>query len=850
LTFFNELDGSNGKQYCHNNTIFVSRTGLITTTHLEHYQLKSFEQCTASLLVTLEVLPQQAAEQHSLKRQTLIYTIKLKPIAYSMIKLIKATTAPTTNSINNNKIQLSDSSRLQIKWQVKYYDNLGDVFDIVSLNNEYTLNRNDLVDFSNLNSNLFINTKKAANTKTTTTTPLVLWANSEENKFSTKVAKSGIFVMELSPRLFPKHSPHDYLSLIIDDHLNLSQMSGLTPIEANIGDILCLSNTLAPDNNNNDDGDDLNEDDEEEFSHLRRRASSKKWLSQNPSVASVFTSEDSLAFAVCLNKGRTAITTKSSHLEINVRPIESKAIKFLTRNSATTHVTNLIDETNVIQFKISSSSSSSSKDCTARFESYFLKLRQTSSVSKLNEIVPFKCSASLYTPSGKRLDYMSHLINCAISFYQHEWTCNLVFVANSNHLLYSLIERDMDEPTLIRVYVDSVINVSEQNDDVSSQTAFVELPFVPAFQVQDKRIELPIVRASRRSYSESNLFSVDSFNLIVKATRQLHSHLVLSTNCPQLIQIKVSNAQKIQPSTSNDTPNSIVTISYDIMSSQTDFDFNAFSSLMEQQNGNLYVQIKCSLTQQTERIPIKFMSPGNIGMQFLYSSDNNNNNNPNLRIIYEQKKSSFVYSLFGWLLDVPSSQTTFFIMLSLFLISIVYLLKSNIKSSRQQAAEQISLNASVAAAATAAASAVVSSSNSHRNSGSYSSFNPYRYFAADPITQTTAAAAYDNQSYRNSANLNSTNPDRSANHPLINRSFKSEPLDRRSNLFSSSSPKGNQTVLNRSRLNNNDRDGIRLFSVNNNDNQHYADLNQSYESSDNDESRNFDRRVPPRNPYL
>jgi hypothetical protein len=408
----------------------------------------------------------------------------------------------------------------------------------------------------------------------------------------------------------------------------------------------------------------------------------------------------------------------------------------------------------------------------------------------------------------------------------------------------------MDEPTLIRVYVDSVINVSEQNDDVSSQTAFVELPFVPAFQVQDKRIELPIVRASRRSYSESNLFSVDSFNLIVKATRQLHSHLVLSTNCPQLIQIKVSNAQKIQPSTSNDTPNSIVTISYDIMSSQSDFDFNAFSSLMEQQNGNLYVQIKCSLTQQTERIPIKFMSPGNIGMQFLYSSDNNNNNNPNLRIIYEQKKSSFVYSLFGWLLDVPSSQTTFFIMLSLFLISIVYLLKSNIKSSRQQAAEQISLNASVAAAATAAASAVVSSSNSHRNSGSYSSFNPYRYFAADPITQTTAAAAYDNQSYRNSANLNSTNPDRSANHPLINRSFKSEPLDRRSNLFSSSSPKGNQTVLNRSRLNNNDRDGIRLFSVNNNDNQHYADLNQSYESSDNDESRNFDRRVPPRNPYL
>lgn len=252
---------------------------------------------------------------------------------------------------------------------------------------------------------------------------------------------------------------------------------------------------------------------------------------------------------------------------------------------------------------------------------------------------------------------------------------------------------------------------------------------------------------------------------------------------------------------------------------------------MEQQNGHLYVQITCSLTQQIERIPIRFLAPGNIGLKYL----------SNEYVQGEQTSSGrcrsnwLVCNWFKWIVDLTTNQmTTFLIMLSLFFISLVYLLR-NTKSSAQRAAERIALNASAAAAAVVAA-------NSYRPNGSplkdQGSFNPYRYFSPDP-TQVTG-------------HLNMSNSDRSPNNLSFrsNRTFKTEPGEPRSNYLSLS-PRANQSPLNRSRLNANDRDGVTLYSVNS-DNQQFNEtnypfnrnLNQTYDSSDNE-----DGRVPPRPRY-
>jgi len=273
-----------------------------------------------------------------------------------------------------------------------------------------------------------------------------------------------------------------------------------------------------------------------------------------------------------------------------------------------------------------------------------------------------------------------------------------------------------------------------------------------------------------------------------------------------------------------------LTVSYEISNTQTEFDFNAFAALMEQQNGRLYIQITCSLTQQIERVPIRFLTPGNIGLQYLSSEYAQSQSGQSGKC----RSSWFFCNLFRWLIDLTTNQmTTCLIMLSLFLISVLYLLR-NSKSSAQHAAEQIALNASAAAAAVVAA-------NSYRTPGSpgsgvkdYSTFNPYRYFSANPNIQQP----YETQPR---GNLNMSNSDRSPNNlsQRSNRTFKSEPN------YLPLSPRTNQ--LNRSRLNTTDRDGVHLFSVNT-ENQYgdFNNLNQSYDSSDNEDGRQYERRVPPR----
>ena len=48
-------------------------------------------------------------------------------------------------------------------------------------------------------------------------------------------------------------------------------------------------------------------------------------------------------------------------------------------------------------------------------------------------------------------------------------------------------------------------------------------------------------------------------------------------------------------------------IIYDIVTAGETFDLNSYANLLQEQNGNLYVQITCTLTQQVERVPIRFL---------------------------------------------------------------------------------------------------------------------------------------------------------------------------------------------------------------------------------------------------
>ena len=287
------------------------------------------------------------------------------------------------------------------------------------------------------------------------------------------------------------------------------------------------------------------------------------------------------------------------------------------------------------------------------------------------------------------------------------------------------------------------------------------------------------------------------------------------------------------------------------MNTETKFDFNSFALLVDQQNGHFYVQVASSLTQQVERIPIKFLAPHNIDLS-LYSSDHE-------RLAYSQKSqqqqrsSSLFYNMFGWLLDFsPNQIITIFVTIAIILVTILFVLK--VKSPTQQAAEQIALNASAAAAAVIAA-------NSYRSPGSaakeYSSFNPYRYFTSNPDVQTYESSPRTTL-FNKSSNLNTSYLDRSpTNLSFRNQTYKIEPTDPRTSNYLSVSPRGNQ-----SRLNTTDRDGIRLFSLNPGETSSYSEANpfsnfefshrhpnQQYDSSDNEETRQQERRVPPRNRY-
>ncbi len=231
-------------------------------------------------------------------------------------------------------------------------------------------------------------------------------------------------------------------------------------------------------------------------------------------------------------------------------------------------------------------------------------------------------------------------------FVNRHWTCDVRFTADSNIRLYELINTNQEqivddqnkitlvdnEPAFIRLTVDTKQNQDNSMSEVHSRGFVHDIPFIPAFHVHTKQIQLPI---NRNSYYIQNLKSKnlkeyslnEHFNLILYSTRALQSHLIVTTNCPSLIKIKpmtVSRvAAKLNGQQNAEVSGSVLGITYDITTSSDLFDLNTYANLLQDQNGHLYVQITCTLTQQIERIPIKFlfgMSDGSGGFKPVVSN--------------------------------------------------------------------------------------------------------------------------------------------------------------------------------------------------------------------------------------
>lgn len=266
LSFFNQAQSEeasfapgSGSKYCNNNTIQINQYGLITTSTLDHYKLKNAKQCIATLLVSIYVNDQQADTSVATpaKQQTLVYTIKMKPIVYTMTRLRRIT--KSANELN----RVSSLNNVQMQWHVSYYDDLGDMFDVVNTNTKYSISRNDLVDFNKMNKNLFVysanivgigsdqeqeEAAKRVKQFESAYSSMSLVSNANENAFVVRTIKPGRFIMELTPSsAFSQIESKDFLSIHIEDDSIEGVATSLSllddrHLEAKVGDIVCLSN--------------------------------------------------------------------------------------------------------------------------------------------------------------------------------------------------------------------------------------------------------------------------------------------------------------------------------------------------------------------------------------------------------------------------------------------------------------------------------------------------------------------------------------------------------------------------------------------------------------------------------
>ena len=164
--------------------------------------------------------------------------------------------------------------------------------------------------------------------------------------------------------------------------------------------------------------------------------------------------------------------------------------------------------------------------------------------------------------------------------------------------------------------------MSTFEEEQSNSQRIHSLPFVPAFYTTTKQIELLIsanrIGASNRRISGLTDFLHDYVQLIIHATHSLRSHLILTSNCPTLIKIKAhevdtANSQQAKPTVTNTAgasgspTSSVLALTYDVSTTEEVNDLNTFASLLQQFKGEIYVQVTCSLTQQIERIPVRFV---------------------------------------------------------------------------------------------------------------------------------------------------------------------------------------------------------------------------------------------------
>jgi hypothetical protein len=124
-------------------------------------------------------------------------------------------------------------------------------------------------------------------------------------------------------------------------------------------------------------------------------------------------------------------------VDISVKPLEN--IKFLSRSVK--YLSNAVtaESTNQIQFQVQGTHSN--QNCSTEFEA-ILKVKQ----QNLEHLNPFKCTASLYTQSGKRLSYLDRLFGASVGFEGQHWFCEVKFATNSDVQIYDLIENHIDRP--------------------------------------------------------------------------------------------------------------------------------------------------------------------------------------------------------------------------------------------------------------------------------------------------------------------------------------------------------------------------------------------------------------------
>ncbi len=730
---------------CNNNTIKVSNTGLISVE-----KTRQVKECVATLLVTVytteptllnDDTKHQASSSSSssttssiTKQQTLTYILKVKPISYVMIKLKQSNIKQKIDRKKFIKQKLTlDEPDIKLRFQVRFYDSLGDSFDLVNTNNLYTINRNDLTSFTSLNPNLFSFTqilasfnsnnneeRKAFIKKSQFIELSQVWnLNSNHDlQFGLKTnrnnGQAGRFIMEFtSASALNLIESRDYLALNvdkIDESQNADSLSSYhSKLTINLGDFLCL-------NGNSEEG--LYDEDEDQNTEGKNKYN---WLSQSSNVVKIFpilsNSESPYShLALGLNEGASMVkkvmnsgdSTAVKIIEIDVRPLErvkfshAKSFKFISN----------VHENETLQFQVEPpvvSMKNIQENCSLE--------------NNLQFLVPFKCMASLYTKSGHRLAYLDRLIQTSIKYNQKikHWSCEIKFLPNSNSLLYQFIESNLDpnnfslegfsdsnEPSSIKIAVDKRLNDEYAEELLATSSSnpnlVTQMQFLPSFNIKSKLIELVVLHRTQIARKDSK-----NFILSIQATQALKSHLTFTTNCPTLIQIKQIDEKK----------SSLLNVNYEIVTNEEDvFDLNAFSQLMEQNEGQLYVQVLCSLTQQVERIPIKFL----FGMS-----------GETARLIQQQSRTSrassnsFLNYLFDFYPTNNNNQlTTFLLPVVLVLITIWCVLK--IKN--QSRTEKIAMNASFAAAAAAHMAANQLNNSRLSPTKDYGSFNPYRYFAS------------------------------------------------------------------------------------------------------------------------